>query len=521
MTASRVKFTEEQPSTRNVEAAATAIAGFVGVTERGPLNEATFVTSIDEYRKIFGGYVSGGDVAQAVDGFFGTGGAQAYIVRVCKYTAGTPAALVATVNLNDGGGTPADVLKIDAKTPGAYGNTVSVTVAAATSGDAAYFDLKVSKGGALKETFTNLSMDPANDRHVDKIVNNAVFGSDLIKATALDVTAPYTRPVNVTGTLLTGGNDGLASIADVDYTGDAATKTGLFAFDRVFDVTMIAVPGRATAAVHVALLNYCSVTKGEMCFAVLDPPAGNSRAQIVTYVQSTAAIEGTSEFGAIYWPRIKVANPDKTVFGSGDTITVAPSGDVMGMFARNDARNDAGVFISPAGVEEGALTRIMGIETDEVLEQGARDIVTDHRINPITWLPGFGFFVDDTLTLKAGGLFPYIGQRRGVNFVKASLDQGLQFVRHKNNDEELRAEVRRTLDGFLLNLTREGAFASKDPSKAFYVDVSDALNPPSVQLAGKLRARVGLAVSTPARFVEIFITKDTRALDAELAAAAG
>jgi hypothetical protein len=72
--------------------------------------------------------------------------------------------------------------------------------------------------------------------------------------------------------------------------------------------------------------------------------------------------------------------------------------------------------------------------------------------------------------------------------------------------------------GFLLTQMRNNAFASKDPDKAFFVDVSDKLNPPSVVNAGKLISRTGLAFNTPAEFIIQRYSRDTRALDAEIAA---
>lgn len=521
MSASAITFTEEQPSTRGVDAAATSIAGFVGITERGPMGVATSIGSPEEYRKVFGGYLSTSDIPQTIDAFFASGGKNCYVVRTCHYSTGTPTATGGTVTLKDTGNT-VDNLKVDSKDLGGYSTGVTVTIADASSGDAAKFDLSVYKGGVLVETFPNLSTDPADLRFVESVVNSAIFGSDYIKVTSLDVTSPYARPKNVSAVALVGGADGLTSIADIDFVGDSTTKNGLHAFDRIFDVAGLAVPGKATATIQTALLTYCEVTKEGKCFAVLDPPAGNSKSQIVTYVTTTAALEGLSEQGAIYWPRLKVANPDKTIFGSSDTITVPPSGFVLGRYAKNDSTGDAGVFKTPAGVDDGALpATVLGLETDEVLEKGVRDVVTSHRINPITRLPGYPYFIDDSMGLKASGIFPYVGQRRGQNYIKASLDNGLQWVRHKNNTPALRAEVSRSAKAFLLPLCRAGAFATTNPSLAFFVQCNDDNNPPSVVLAGKLKLKYGTAPATPARMVEVTVTKDTRALDAELAAAAG
>jgi len=56
------------------------------------------------------------------------------------------------------------------------------------------------------------------------------------------------------------------------------------------------------------LIAYGEVTRNGQVFSVLDPPADDSAAQIITYVNSTAAIGGLTEFAAMYWPRVKVLN---------------------------------------------------------------------------------------------------------------------------------------------------------------------------------------------------------------------
>lgn len=69
---------------------------------------------------------------------------------------------------------------------------------------------------------------------------------------------------------------------------------------------------------------------------------------------------------------------------------------------------------------------------------------------------------------------------------------------------------------FLLTQMNNGAFRSREPKKAFFVDVSEQLNTPSVIFAGKLIPRVGLATNKPAEFVVLRISQDTRALDVSL-----
>jgi phage tail sheath protein FI len=409
----------------------------------------------------------------------------------------------------------ANALRVEGKDPGAYGNRLEVESRAPVSGEPGVFDLVVLEGGLFRERFPSLRMTLGAERHVERIVNDPRTGSLLVRvADQLLPGAPVPPPQTVA---LAGGNDGLVGLTDADFLGSEAGRTGLRALDRLQDISLLLVPGRATPAVHNGMLQYAEVVREGTMFALLDPPAGASATDIVTYVEATAAILGLSEFGALYWPRVKVLNPARSVFGSGDTLVVPPSGILAGVFARTDAARPGGVYDPPAGIEAGRMFGVLGFETDEVLEEKKRDLVYPKRINPLTTGPGLPRFIDGSRTLKGDGNFPFVAERRGVIFIERSLKQGLQFARHKNNTEGLRATVRRTITGFLLAQMNNGAFRSRDPAKAFFVDVSDLLNTPAVIFAGKLLARIGLATNKPAEFIVLSISQDTRALDAILA----
>jgi len=406
----------------------------------------------------------------------------------------------------------ANGIRVEGKDAGAYANRLEVEVRAASNGNASAFDLLVVEDGTYRETFPNLTLAAADARNIERIINDAQNGSLYIRVTQLLATVP--QPQTHT---LAGGNDGLAGLDDADFVGSEAAKTGLHALDQVQDLSLLLVPGRATPATHLAMVQYAEVARDGTVFAILDPPARQSATAIASYVSSTAALEGLSEFAALYWPRVSILNPAKSVFGSDTEVVVPPSGIVAGVFARTDSARPGGVYDAPAGIDAGRMFGVLGFETEEVLEETKRDLVYPHRVNPLTTGPGLPRFVDGSRTLKGDGNFPYVGERRGVIFIERSVKQGLQFARHKANTEALRAQVRRTITAFLLAQMNNGAFRSRDPAKAFFVDVSDALNTPSVIFAGKLIARVGLATNKPAEFIILRISQDTRALEAELA----
>ena len=431
--------------------------------------------------------------------------------------AATTAALGLDTALHTGAASgTAPAVRVEGKDLGAYANRIEAEVRTATNGSPGAFDLLVVDDGTYRETFPNLSMNPDDARYVERVVNDVRTGSVYVRVVdQLLVGALIPQPQVVA---LAGGSDGLVGLDDTDFVGSEPGKTGLRALDKVQELSLLLVPGRATPAVHNAMIRYCEVDRNGTVFPVLDPPANQSATDIVTYVTTTASLENLSEFGAIYWPRVKVLNPAKSVFGSTDQVVVPPSGIVAGVFARTDSARPGGIYDPPAGIEAGRMFGVLGFEVDEVLEEAKRDVVYPHRINPLTTGSGLPRFIDGSRTLKSDGQFPYVGERRGVIFIERSLRQGLQFGRHKNITEDLLAEVRRTVTAFLLTQMNNGAFASRDPAKAFFVDLS--MNTATTRFAGKIILRVGLATNKPAEFIILLISQDTRALETELAAAA-
>lgn len=512
--ASKIVVQEESPSLRSIPTLDTSIMSMVGITQKGPVGVATLTQSFAQYVAIYGLYISGSDMTAAAEGFFENGGTNLWVVRVVHYadiTVATPSSAKATIVIPNA--TPVTTLTANGKYDGTYANGYKIVIAAATSGTAAEFNLTLQDSTSLVlETYPNLTMDATAPRYALTIVNDAVNGSTRIALVDAGVSASTTvrRPANATLSPMASGSDGLGSISDVDYVGSSASSTGLRALDIVDDLTLLAVPGIATSAVHNAMLTYCEVTRQGQVFAILDPPANNTASQIVTYVSSTAAIEGLSEFGSVYWPRIQILNPNTTLYGTTANITVPPSGHIAGMIARNDNAKVGGVWTTPAGTEEGILFGCLGFETVEVLKEEVRDIVFPQNVNPITTMKTFPRYVDGARNLKTTGNWPSVAQRRGVSFVERSIKLGLQFGRHKNNTQSLRATLTRTCKAFLRTQMDVGAFASTDPDKAFFVDFGDRLNPAGSNV---VTGRIGLATVRPTEFIVLKFSQDTRAID--------
>lgn len=421
-----------------------------------------------------------------------------------------------------------NTLQVNGKTDGAYANALSIQIADPTNGLANYFNLLVLKGSSVVENWPNVTMD--NTITADYVVNkiNATNGgSDYIAVVDENSTAgsPNDRPVDGTFAMA-GGNDGLSGLVDGDFSGNSAGATGMHAFDTVSALRILIVPARATSAVHNAMLTYCETFRFGSMFAILDPPAQQTAVQMNTYVVSTAALKESSEFGAIYWPRVKISNPSTDIFGTGATITVAPSGAIAGLYGRNDASKPGGIYEAPAGIDFGRLLNVIGLETigsaprSEVYDENKRDLVFPNLINPIVGIDGLPIHVDGARCLKSTSNFPTIGERRGVIYIEQSLKNGLIFAKHRKIKNRLFAELLRSVNAFLRLQLRNDAFASDDPKLAYAVDFSGAINPPSEAFVRRVNGRIGLATAKPAEFIVLRVGQDTRALEEELAAAA-
>jgi phage tail sheath protein FI len=150
----------------SITGVATSIAAFIGYTNVGPVDEAVMVESWSEYESLFGGMIPGVYLGYAVYQFFQNGGTQAYIVRLCDQSSGQAATAMATI-----GG-----LEIYANNPGSWGNNIAVAITGINSVNSTFnlqvYELTGSGSLSMVESYTNLSIYPANASYAVTIVNN-------------------------------------------------------------------------------------------------------------------------------------------------------------------------------------------------------------------------------------------------------------------------------------------------------------------------------------------------------------
>ena len=508
-------YVEEVVSSQKVlSAAPTAIAAFVGFTERSPLDDPNdpqglaprLVTSWSQFESLYGGFAKGCMLPLSVYGYFANGGSIAYICRVPNTEpAGEPARIELPAS-DRALGLP---IRVESLEPDAN-ITLEITTddADPDAEGPASFTMTVLDADEPVETFTGLDLSSgptgvatavngtSTKIKIEVLLDDATdLGAqlELIRPGVYDLEKAAPVPVPVTGRKFAGSESARAGI------------NGLAVAD---DVTIVIVPDLVTAAtqedgtvdlglwkaVQTALISHCEQHGNRM--AVLDAPPGMTPQQIKEWRSEVAMYD--SAYAALYYPWIKVENP---IGVNGDReVIIPPSGHIAGVWARTD--DTRGVWKAPAN---DTMRGVLDIERN--VTQNEQSLLNPIGINCIRPFGTRGIRIWGARTLASDTDWIYINVRRLFNMVESSILTGTQWAVFEPNDQALWEGVKRTLTGFLRGLWSAGALFGASADEAFYVKCDAETNPPESIDAGLLVVEVGIAPVKPAEFVVFRISQ--------------
>jgi phage tail sheath protein FI len=505
-------YVEEVPSSqKSLSAAATAIAAFVGFTERAPNDDPAdpegvkprLVTSWTQFEQLYGGFVPGCMLPLSVYGYFQNGGNIAYVVRIPNTAPASEPAQAALPAADRALGNPLSVSSIE---PGA---TLTVAIepvdtgdGGAESGEPSPFNLTVLDGDKPIETFAGLTVTPG-DRNVETVVNaqstRIKVKLDLAKnadlSAVMEVLKPGTYPLVPAAPVP-------VPVSGRKFAGSESARTGINGLTIADEVTMVIVPDLVTAAqkedgsvdlglwkqVQTALISHCEQQGNRM--AILDAPPGMSPQQIKEWRSDVAMYD--SAFAALYYPWIKVENPAAT--NGNREVFIPPSGHIAGVWARTD--ESRGVWKAPAN------DTIRGcLDVERPVTKNEQSLLNPIGINCIRPFGTRGIRIWGARTLSSDSDWRYVNVRRLFNMVETTILDGTQWTVFEPNDVSLWEGVKRTINAFLTGLWKTGALFGTSAAQAFYVKCDEETNPPESIDEGKLVVEVGIAPVKPAEFV--------------------
>ncbi|MDJ0838638.1 MAG: phage tail sheath C-terminal domain-containing protein [Acidobacteriota bacterium] len=217
-------------------------------------------------------------------------------------------------------------------------------------------------------------------------------------------------------------------------------------------------PGWDTSnTVYAQAMQYCAKRRAML---ILDPPQAWADKAETGQIQAIKLAD-LGNFGpearnaAVYFPRI--VKPDPMLNGHPEVF--AASGMIAGIMSRTDVSR--GVWKAPAGTEAG-LSGIQGLEVKLTDDQNG--MLNPYGINCLRTFPVIGSVVWGARTMRGADQladdYKYVPVRRLTLYIEESLYRGTQWAVFEPNDATLWNELRKSVDGFMADLMRQGAFYS-------------------------------------------------------------
>ena len=474
-----------------IEGVGTAVAAFLGVAEKGPIGQATMIANWTQYTEIFGDFVPGAYMAQAVYGYFNNGGTLCFVVRVGDESAGDapPPPVVAEITAKAGSGATLKAIARDASAEG-----LSVDVA---DGPDDTFTITVKKGSD-EEKFEGLTLS-RGAKNALEVVNKQSKLITLEEVAVKGAAIAERIPAAGSYALAPATTMALAPVSPEHYSGNTADRTGLGGLEAVDQVTMICAPDVMAAyqqgaldadgvkAVQLAMIAHAERMGDRV--AIIDPLPSLNAQQAYDWRMNGAGYD--SKYAAMYYPWVQVANPFP---GGASTQMVPPSGHMAGVWARNDG--ERGVHKAPANE---ILRGVLGLELQ--LTPSEQGVLNPVGVNCIRAFPGRGIRVWGARTLSSDPSWRYLNVRRLFNYIEKSIYNGTQWAVFEPNDQMLWAKMRRDVGAFLKRNWMAGALFGATPEQAFFVKCDEENNPSITRDAGQLFIDIGIAPVKPAEFV--------------------
>jgi len=365
------------------------------------------------------------------------------------------------------------------------------------------FSMQIYEKSQLAESFVGLAMPNAVVTNEDDDIairlsgdsNESYFITATDQGASPALAGAYWQliPYPVVNVSLAFGHDGSTLVAQdyLGYEGPIPPKSGVYLFEDVPTLNFVAIPGVTDVGVQVGLGGWCENNGFIDC--LLDAPYSaqyDEPQEILYYRQYTLNLD--TSHAAFYYPWLAIVddfNPDRREY-------FPPSGYMAGQWAAVGAVR--GVHVSPANIPINGIVDVQYRVNDR-----EHDLLHPAGINVIRFFPGQGIrcMGARTMTSVQDG-FHYISIRRTVNFVKASLKEGMRWVIYEPNDQRLWGQINAVVGEFLSSMWARGMlYPPTDESRAYFVKCDEETNPDSERRAGRVFCEVGINPQYPAEFV--------------------
>ena len=406
------------------------------------------------------------------------------------------------------------------------------------------FTLSIRRGNdtnrrkVVLEQYTNLTLDPNESNYIGRVIGDQVYTlrdaggtdpylqlsgsfvnkSNLVRVEVLKNTYNYLDengsirdgsltsliPSNQSGSF-SGGSDGTVNhpkqfnenISNTNVQGLTFGVSGNAGYiDAVrllknqdeYDINLLALPGLTDnnanhAVVITEALNMCE-DRGD-CFLLIDPASYGTALSSVT----SEAADRDSNYAAMYWPWVKIADPDLN-----KNVWVPASVVIPGVYAFND--RVAAPWFAPAGLNRGGID--VAVQAERKLTQSNRDDLYDANVNPLASFPNTGIVVYGQKTLqKKSSALDRVNVRRLMIAAKKYIASASKFLVFEQNTAVTRNRFLNIVNPYFEDVQqRQGLYA-------FKVVMDDSNNTPDVIDRNQMVGQIFLQPTKTAEFIVI------------------
>lgn len=469
------------PSVPLVNAASQAF--FVGLAKRGPSNEAVLCTSLEEFEGVFGGYASWSLLHPTVEMFFEEGGTQCYISRVVGGDAST-----GTLEIDDASSDPCIVL--NANGPGDWSSDISAQVVAGTVSGT--FAVKIFVDGTQVATTGNCT---SAAQAIGKLNLHVEASKYIIASEGTSTDAPATMG---SAASLSAGDDDRGAVVDADY------AAGLDLFNDALGTGAVSCPESYGSTVYSALLTHANAYSR---IALLHGASNASISGIKSFAQTVIANEDNLEHGALYFPWVYAPTAV-----NGVNRLLPPDGYVAAK--RSKVVNTTGAHVPAAGINSEA-NFVNGVVTD--IDRTNGDSLDEQSVNAIRVISNTVRIYGARSLSQDTTNFRFVTSQDVVNGIVTDAYRALEPLVFSPIDGRgavfagVEARLISILEGYRISGALFEAFNANGQrlDYGYTVKCDGTLNPAAQLAEGKIKAKVGVRVSSVGDKIDVEIVKSS------------
>jgi len=548
----------------------TGIPGFLGLTQRGPLNVPVRITNLEAFQRVFGHLGHGTFLEPSLKGFFENGGRECFVLRVAHQR-------------ENGPGLPARAAQADVRDPksrrrylvrasseGSWGNDIRFKVERRPARLQTVLTLDVAEGEAVLtlksvagltrgtalrlrdeqgETWRFVQATGGKQVALDAPLDRAFKSS----APTLVDTLEFDLSVRSRDEHETFRNLSVAPFSDDFFARVVSERSRLVRIDELSPEAALpdSVPAErdwtaleggedgmftVTPADFIGASAQVGVRSGLLAFEAIEQVDLLVMPDLMWCVERSEGFRSPKDVEIVQQEAIALCERLRDRMA---ILDIPPSqGTRSAIQWRKMFDSSYAAFYYPwvavhqGGVEQkvpasgfvaGVIARVdrsrgvfhppanetieSAVDLELILQDKDLGELNREGINCLKSFPTRGIRIWGARTASSDPMQRYVNVRREIGAIVKTLSRDLQWVVFEPNDSGLWKRVAMDVQFFLYDLWKQGFFRGGSPEDAFFVKCDSENNPPDVREAGMVVVDVGVSPVRPAEFVTFTITQ--------------